>query len=179
MVMANRPERERTRLDLNPADFPADEPVPTPAPVNPAMNQPVNQPMVEEEVVDSQARRVRVVRTVCTVINLICGLFAIVLGLHVLLVLFDANPNNGFASLINSWSGGISLGLRGLFTPDNEKLQVLLNDGLAAIACWSSAPFRPMRSGSSPCPGRDARCSTGATSWNERIASPPRFSTRN
>lgn len=137
--MANRPERERTRLDLNPADnpadynpadYPADEPMPAPAPVN----QPVHQPMVEEQVVDSHARRVRVVRTVCTVINLVCGLFAIVLGLHVLLVLFDANPNNGFASLVNSWSGGISLGLRGLFTPDNEKLQVLLNDGLAAVA---------------------------------------------
>lgn len=120
--MANRPEWERTRLDLNPADEP------TPA------VEPVVHPMVEDEVVDSQARRVRVVRTVCTVINLVCGLFAVVLGLHIILVLFDANPNNGFASFVDGFSSAVSLGFRGLFTPDNAKLQVLFNDGLAAIA---------------------------------------------
>lgn len=120
--MARRPDWERTRLDLNPAD----EPMP---PVEPVVH-----PMVEDEVTDSHARRVRVVRTVCTIINLICGLFAVVLGLHIVLVLFEANPNNGFASLVENFSGAVSLGLRGLFTPDNAKLQVLFNDGLAAIA---------------------------------------------
>jgi len=127
--MATRPEWERTRLDLNPADEP-----PAPPPVAEPMAQPRSQPMIEDEVHDSYAKRVRVVRTVCTIINLICGLFAVVLGLHIVLVLFEANPNNGFASLVENFSGAVSLGLRGLFTPDNAKLQVLFNDGLAAIA---------------------------------------------
>lgn len=111
-------ERDRTRMDLHPMD----EPVPV-------------APYVEdEEVVDPRARRFRVVRRVCAVINIVCGLFAVVLGLHVLLVVADANPNNGFASFIDSFASAVSLGLRGLFTPSSEKAQVLLNDGVAAIA---------------------------------------------
>jgi hypothetical protein len=108
------PEWDRTRRDLPPVD-PADE-------------------VVEERVADPEYRRVRVVRSVCAAINIICGLFAIVLATHIILVLFEANPNNGFASLVDSWSSAVSLGLRGLFTPESEKLRVLLNDGLAAIA---------------------------------------------
>ena len=111
-------ERDRTRMDLHPMDEP--EPL---APV-----------VEDEEVVDPRARRYRVVRRVCAVINLICGLFALVLGLHILLVLANANPHNGFASFIDSFSSAVSLGLRGLFTPDSQKLQVFLNDGAAAIA---------------------------------------------
>lgn len=111
---------DRTRLDLNPAD-------------EPVVGEPVGQPLVEEEVIDPRMRRVRVVRTVCAIINLICGLFAVVLGLHIILVLADANPHNGFASLVDGWSSAVSLGLRGLFTPDSQKVQVLLNDGFAAI----------------------------------------------
>lgn len=107
------PEWDRTRRDLPPVD-PADE-------------------VVEERVADPEWRRVRVVRAVCAVINIVCWLFAVVLAAHIVLVLADANPNNGFASFVDSWSAGVSLGLRDLFTPDSEKLRVFLNDGLAAI----------------------------------------------
>jgi len=111
-------ERDRTRMDLHPMDGP--EPV---------------APLVEdEEVVDPGARRIQVVRKVCAVINLVCGLFAFVLGLHVLLVLANANPNNGFASFVDSFASAVSLGLGNLFTPDSHKLQVFLNEGVAAIA---------------------------------------------
>jgi hypothetical protein len=120
--MRNEPEwDDRTRLDLNPAD----------EPLSPAA--PTVQRATEEEVVDTYARRVRVVRTVNTIINLLCGLFAVVLALHIVLVLANANPSNGFASFVDSFSSAVSLGLRGLFTPASVKLQVLLNDGLAAI----------------------------------------------
>lgn len=111
-------ERDRTRMDLHPM---AD-----PDPVAPYVE--------DEEVVDPTARRYRVVRRVCAVINIVCGLFAVVLGLHILLVIADANPNNGFASFIDSFASAVSLGLRGLFTPSSEKAQVLFNDGVAAIA---------------------------------------------
>ncbi len=111
-------ERDRTRMDLHPMDDP--EPL---APV-----------VQDEEVVDPTARRYRVVRRVCAVISIVCGLFAVVLGLHVLLVVADANPKNGFASFIDGFSSAVSLGLRGLFTPHSVKAQVLLNDGVAAIA---------------------------------------------
>lgn len=143
--MTERPEwdRDRTRLDLNPADVP----------------EPVARPVVEEEVVDSRMRRARVVRTVCAIINLVCGLFAIVLSLHVILVLANANPNNGFASFVDDFSSMVSLGLRGLFTPGNAKVQVLLNDGLAAIV-WlviAGALTYAIRQFALPGPRRDVR----------------------
>jgi hypothetical protein len=118
--MRNRREwdDDRTRLDMDPLR----EPVPVAA-----------DPLAERDVVESDVRRVRTVRTVNGAINLVCGLFAVVLALHIVLVLLDANPNNGFASFVDDFAGAVSLGLRGLFTPDSVKLQVLLNDGMAAL----------------------------------------------
>jgi hypothetical protein len=87
----------------------------------------------EEEVVERGDGRVRAVRAVCAVIDLLCWLFAIVLAIHIFLVIGGANPANGFAQLVDSWSAGVSLGLRDLFTPANAGLRTLLNDGLAAL----------------------------------------------
>lgn len=112
-------DAETTRLDMNPAD----EPV---RPIGP-------EPMVEEGVVDPDLRRVRAVRAINAVINIVCGVFALVLAINIILVVAEANPNNGFASFIGSWASGISLGFNDLFTPGNEKVAVLLNHGLAAI----------------------------------------------
>lgn len=111
-------ERDRTRMDLHPMDEP--EPL---API-----------VEDQEVVDPRARRVRTVRKVCAVINLVCGLFAVVLGLHILLVLANANPDNAFASFVDSFARAVSFGLRSLFTPDNDKLRIFLGEGVAAIA---------------------------------------------
>jgi hypothetical protein len=111
-------ERDRTRMDLHPME--------EPEPLSPAYQ--------EEEVVDTRARRIRTVRKVTAVINLICGLFAVVLGLHIVLVLANANPDNGFASFVGSFAGAVSLGLRTLFTPDSEKLRIFLGEGVAIIA---------------------------------------------
>jgi hypothetical protein len=87
----------------------------------------------QEEVVERQHTRIRVVRIVCAIIHALCVLFAVVLALHIILAFGDANTKNGFAQLINRWSSGVSLGLRNLFTPNDFKLRTLLNDGLAAI----------------------------------------------
>jgi len=109
-------EPDRTRLDLHPMEEP----------------RPAAVPRVVEDV-DPYARRANLVGKVCTVITMICGLFALVLAVHIVLVIADANPANGFASFVNSFSGGVSLGLRNLFTPNFEKLRVFLNDGVAAV----------------------------------------------
>jgi len=136
----SRPDPDRTRMDLNPADPP---PAGGPAYVEHPADRPpagapayVDQAAVEqqEEVVDPDQRRRRTVRIVCTVINVICGVFAVVLALHIILVIGSANQGNGFAQLINDWSGAVSLGLRDLFTPANIGVRTFLNDGLAAIA---------------------------------------------
>jgi len=123
----NMPDHDRTRLDLNPMDEPA--PMAQVGPVG----EPVTENVVQEEVVDSRLRRARTVRTICTVINIVCSAFALVLAVHIVLVLAEANPRNGFAGFINGWSSAVSLGLRGLFTPNDVKLQTLFNDGMAAL----------------------------------------------
>ena len=87
----------------------------------------------EEEVVERGDGRVRAVRVVCALIDVLCWLFAIVLAIHIFLVIGGANPANGFAQLIDSWSAAVSLGLRDLFTPAHVGLRTLFNDGLAAL----------------------------------------------
>ncbi|MFD1148445.1 hypothetical protein [Saccharothrix hoggarensis] len=87
----------------------------------------------QEEVVERGDGRVRAVRVACALIDLLCWLFAIVLAIHIFLVIGGANPANGFARVIESWSAAVSLGLRDLFTPADQGLRTLFNDGLAAL----------------------------------------------
>jgi hypothetical protein len=117
----NQPvDPDRTRLDLNPAETP-------PPP-------PRAEAVVEEGVADPDHRRRRTISIACTIVNVICGIFAVVLAVHIVLVIGSANQGNGFAAFIDDWSAAVSLGLRDLFVPANEKVRVFLNDGMAAIA---------------------------------------------
>jgi hypothetical protein len=77
--------------------------------------------------------RTRTVGIVCTVVNVLCGLFAVVLVAHVVMVLGEANPANGVASFVRGFSSAVSLGFDDLFTPADAKFQVLLNYGFAAV----------------------------------------------
>ena len=91
-------------------------------------------PLAEAE--DREQRRwnrSRAVQTICTIINVVCGLFAVVLAAHIIMVLGEANPANGVASFVRGFASGVSLGFDNLFTPDNAKTRVLFNDGLAAL----------------------------------------------
>ncbi|WIV59240.1 hypothetical protein [Amycolatopsis nalaikhensis] len=88
---------------------------------------------MRDEIVGSHAGCVGVVRWVTMVISFGCGLFAVVLAAHIVLVLAEANPRNGFVSFIGSWAPGVSLGLRDLFTLGSDKIAIPLNDGTAAI----------------------------------------------
>jgi hypothetical protein len=87
----------------------------------------------EEEIMETEPARTSVARVLIAIVRIVCGVFALILVAHIILVGLDANPNNGFFRVVDDWSGAVSLGFRGLFTPANAKVQVLLNDGLAAI----------------------------------------------
>lgn len=91
----------------------------------------------QDQALDRQRRRgtrTRMVRTVTTIVNVLCGLFAVVLVAHIVLVMGEANPANGVASFVRGFSSAVSLGFDDLFTPADVKFQVLLNYGFAAIA---------------------------------------------
>ncbi|WP_291409258.1 hypothetical protein [Actinophytocola sp.] len=138
--MRHEQDPDRTRLDPYPAADPptvrqpAASHTPEPPPAStPRTTGPYEDEVVEEGVTNPDYRRIRTVNIVCTVINVITVAFAAVLGVHIVLVLGEANMANGFASFVDSWASGVRLGLNGLFTPDNAKLATLFNEGLAAI----------------------------------------------
>lgn len=59
---------------------------------------------------------------------------AAILAIHVLLVAGEANPANWIARVTSNLADFFSLGFKDLFTkPQDEKLRVLYNYGLAAI----------------------------------------------
>lgn len=60
-------------------------------------------------------------------------LIAAILAVHVLLVVGNANPDNGITQLFSDLAGWFSLGFHDLFLPDDLKLRVLVNYGLAAV----------------------------------------------
>ncbi len=150
----SHPDPDRTRLDPYPAAEPAPDPAAAPTvrqqaavsrtPASPPVSAPragaayeaagaYEDELVEEGVADPDYRRIRTVGVVTTIITVITATFAVVLGVHIVLVLGSANMANGFASFVDGWASGITLGLTGLFTPGNAKIATLLNEGLAAI----------------------------------------------
>lgn len=89
-----------------------------------------------DQALDRQQRRsdrTRTVRIICTIVNVLCGLFAVVLVAHIVMVMGEANPANGVASFVRGFSTAVSLGFNDLFTPADVKVQVLFNNGFAAI----------------------------------------------
>ena len=100
--------------------------------------------------------RIRTVSVSCTVVNVLCGLFAAALVAWVIMVIGEANPANGVAG----FAAEVSLGFDSLFTPADAKTRVLLDDGLAAIT-WlgiGALATMPIRRLALPRP-------TGLTRW--------------
>lgn len=80
---------------------------------------------------DARAKAVSLVAGVVRWIGLVA---AVALVVHVLLVVGEANPANWITRVTNSLADFFSLGFKDLFTkPDDAKLRVLINYGLAAI----------------------------------------------
>jgi hypothetical protein len=59
--------------------------------------------------------------------------FAVVLVVHVLLTVGDANPANVITKFFSSAADPLALAFKDLFTPENAELRVLVNYGLAAL----------------------------------------------
>lgn len=60
-------------------------------------------------------------------------LIALVLVVHVLLAVGGANPDNGITEFFSTTADWFVLAFKDLFTPENAKLRVLVNYGLAAL----------------------------------------------
>jgi hypothetical protein len=75
-----------------------------------------------------------------TVVGAVAGLvratglaLAMILAIHVLLTVGNANPDNGITVFFGEVAEPVALAFRNLFTPENAELRVLVNYGLAAL----------------------------------------------
>ena len=82
---------------------------------------------------DGRSGRTTTVRVMTTVITILSGLFAVVLALHILFELLQANPANALVVFVDGLAKGLDLFFHDLFTPDYRWLRILLNYGLAAL----------------------------------------------
>jgi hypothetical protein len=78
-------------------------------------------------------RRAAWVSTVGNIIHVLTALIALCFVLHIVFVLFGANPGSDTVSFVQDMTKIFVLGFDDVFTPSNATLGVVLNDGLAAI----------------------------------------------
>jgi hypothetical protein len=81
----------------------------------------------------STVSRTGVVGVVAGVVRWAGLLGALVLVVHVLLVVGDANPDNAITKFFSAVADPLALAFKSLFRPDNPELRVLVNYGLAAL----------------------------------------------
>jgi hypothetical protein len=67
------------------------------------------------------------------VITGVGALFALVEAVYILLILFGANAGNAFFRFIQSIAEPLALFFPGLFNLANDKLEIIVNYGLAAV----------------------------------------------
>lgn len=77
--------------------------------------------------------RSRIVGVVAAVLSWIGLALAVVLVVHVVLTVGGANPDNSITRTVRDLAQPLALGFRDLFTPDDAKLRVLINFGIAAL----------------------------------------------
>ncbi len=80
-----------------------------------------------------RSRRGNASHTVANVVSVVTGLVALVFGLHVIFSLADANQGNGFVRFVYDLARVLVLGFGDVFTPDDAKIGLVLNYGLAAL----------------------------------------------
>ena len=71
--------------------------------------------------------------TASRVIAGVGALFALIIVVYILLILFGANPGNSFFQFMASIAEPLALFFPGLFDLSNDTLQLILNYGLAAV----------------------------------------------
>lgn len=68
-----------------------------------------------------------------TIINTIARVIAAIIVIGILLFVFEANPENGIVELINDVAEFFVGPFDELFTPKDEKVEIAINWGIAAI----------------------------------------------
>ena len=89
--------------------------------------------MAEEDDRAGRAYEWAVIGIIAGVIRAIGSIIAVILVAYVVLTIFGANPDNTITQFVKSLADPLALWFRDLFLPDDQRLRVLANYGLAAI----------------------------------------------
>lgn len=81
----------------------------------------------------ARTTRAQTVRWATTIVSVVSTLFAVALALHIVFVIFDANQANPLVTLAADLAEGLVVFFRDLFTPEDARVGVLVNYGMAAI----------------------------------------------
>lgn len=71
--------------------------------------------------------------TVANIVTVVSGVIAVIFALHIFFSLANANQGNGFVKFIYTTARALVLGFGDVFTPDDAKMGLVLNYGLAAV----------------------------------------------
>src|ERR671914_949450 len=75
-------------------------------------------------------RRIR--DALATAVVLVAATVAVILAVHVVFVVFEANGAHRIVKTINSWAGTLAWNFKDIFTPADPKAAAFVNYGLAA-----------------------------------------------
>lgn len=77
--------------------------------------------------------RDRVVDGATTAISLVATGVVIILSLHIIFVMFEANQSNAIVRTVNSWAETLAWQFKDVFAPSDPKISVLVNYAVAAM----------------------------------------------
>ncbi|MGX7823496.1 hypothetical protein ACTG9Q_00205 [Actinokineospora sp. 24-640] len=89
--------------------------------------------MAEHTDSDRGVDRARVVGVLAGVVRWVGLLIALVLVVHVVLVMGNANPDNPITGVVADLAVPLSLAFKSLFTPEDAKLGLLINYSIATV----------------------------------------------
>ncbi|MQA87557.1 MAG: hypothetical protein GEV03_23770 [Streptosporangiales bacterium] len=75
----------------------------------------------------------RVAGVVASLITFLATLVAIIFAMHIVFVVFGANPDNAVVVFVRDLAERLAFVFRDLFLPQDERVRVLVNYGLAAV----------------------------------------------
>ncbi|MFI6518584.1 hypothetical protein ACIBF1_23715 [Spirillospora sp. NPDC050679] len=79
------------------------------------------------------AARKRAVSLLAGLVSIVTTIVVLVLAVHIVFVVFEANASNDLVSRVGDWAGDLAWQFKDVFQPEDPKLAVAVNYGLAAL----------------------------------------------
>jgi hypothetical protein len=76
----------------------------------------------------------RVTDAAAGLVRILAMIICVLLALHIAFVVFSANHDNSIVRTVNDWAAWFAWRFRDMFMPKDERVGVLVNYGIAAVA---------------------------------------------